>query len=279
MAIRDYYDWDNTVFDGVNVPEGIDRQLVINQIMMDCGLMDSYYITPSVFKMAVTQWFATHQWNFEHLIKIVNAEYSPIENTDRYDEYGITRNRNESEKLSQNREYNENTGSDMHSTGNVNEERNSSTEDTGTENTTDNLTNNTTVDGTTNSETTVSAFNSVTYQPDTKIEGSNKSTTEATTNETIKKDTERHGINVETADTSSNNTEERTESKLGSESAGSDKAGESIEKETYTQHLHGNIGVTTNQQMINEELALMKSFNIYQFISNMFMNDFCIMVW
>ncbi len=54
MAIRDFYDWDSSIFDGVVVPAGLDRELVINQIMMDCGLMDSYYITPSVFKMAVT---------------------------------------------------------------------------------------------------------------------------------------------------------------------------------------------------------------------------------
>lgn len=43
-------------------------------------------------------------------------------------------------------------------------------------------------------------------------------------------------------------------------------------------HLHGNIGVTTTQQMINEEREVLK-FNMYNYIVEQFRTEFCIGVW
>lgn len=43
-------------------------------------------------------------------------------------------------------------------------------------------------------------------------------------------------------------------------------------------HIHGNIGVTTSQQMIESELQL-HYWNIYNRISNLFMREFCIMTY
>ena len=45
------------------------------------------------------------------------------------------------------------------------------------------------------------------------------------------------------------------------------------EKEILDEHVHGNIGVTTNQQMIQSELDL-REFDIYQNISDRFANQF-----
>lgn len=46
----------------------------------------------------------------------------------------------------------------------------------------------------------------------------------------------------------------------------------------HTGHLHGNIGVTTNQQMIREERNIVQ-FNIYEFIADSFKNRFCIRIY
>ena len=43
-------------------------------------------------------------------------------------------------------------------------------------------------------------------------------------------------------------------------------------------HIHGNIGVTTSQQMLESELNL-QYWNLYNKISNLFMKEFCIMVY
>lgn len=44
-------------------------------------------------------------------------------------------------------------------------------------------------------------------------------------------------------------------------------------------HTHGNIGVTTNQQMIEAEIALRTTHNLYNIIVNDFVNKFCVGVY
>lgn len=47
---------------------------------------------------------------------------------------------------------------------------------------------------------------------------------------------------------------------------------------TRTGHTHGNIGVTTSQQMLEAELNISK-WNIYENIAKLFANEFCIMIY
>lgn len=44
-------------------------------------------------------------------------------------------------------------------------------------------------------------------------------------------------------------------------------------------HIHGNIGVTTNQQMLEAELATRPKLNIYSIIVDSFRNRFCLLVY
>lgn len=44
-------------------------------------------------------------------------------------------------------------------------------------------------------------------------------------------------------------------------------------------HIHGNIGVTTSQQMMEQELAISEKVDIYGFIALDFRRRFCIMVY
>lgn len=55
-----------------------------------------------------------------------------------------------------------------------------------------------------------------------------------------------------------------------------DKSGNS--STTHAGRVHGNIGVTTTQQMIQSELELAK-FNIYETIADSFVQEFCLMVY
>lgn len=48
---------------------------------------------------------------------------------------------------------------------------------------------------------------------------------------------------------------------------------------TTSSHIHGNIGVTTTQKMIEEELNITEKINIYEFIANDFRRRFCVMVF
>lgn len=57
-------------------------------------------------------------------------------------------------------------------------------------------------------------------------------------------------------------------------------SGDLITGETYKHNarLHGNIGVTTSQQMLQSELDVAR-FNLYEQIADIFVSEFCIMVY
>lgn len=56
--------------------------------------------------------------------------------------------------------------------------------------------------------------------------------------------------------------------------------GETIEDTTSrTSRIHGNIGVTTSQQMLESELDLVPRLNFYRFIAEEFKKRFCILVY
>ena len=54
--------------------------------------------------------------------------------------------------------------------------------------------------------------------------------------------------------------------------------GENVE-ETFTSYIHGNIGVTTSQQMLENELELAPKINTINYVVNSFKMRFCILVY
>lgn len=48
---------------------------------------------------------------------------------------------------------------------------------------------------------------------------------------------------------------------------------------SHTGRIHGNIGVTTSQQMLQSELDIAPKLNVYDFIINSFKNRFCLQVY
>lgn len=86
---------DIDIFDGLTLPEDspLDRELIINTIMEKCGLNIPCYADVNVMRSAITLWSAKNQYSFIHIGKIYLAEYSPIENTDKYDSITVVRDR------------------------------------------------------------------------------------------------------------------------------------------------------------------------------------------
>lgn len=74
------------IFEGINVPAPLSKKAVRSAIMVKCGLLTPVFGEPDVLRQTITDWFFEKQWAFSHLVKILNAEYSPIENYDRYED-------------------------------------------------------------------------------------------------------------------------------------------------------------------------------------------------
>lgn len=217
------------IFDGLTLPEDspLDRETVINTIMELDGMNIPTYADPVVMKSAITVWSAKHQYTFIHVGKIFEAEYSPIENTDRYDEITVERDRDLKD--------------DTLSSSNKGE--NGTTGNTNTHSGRD----------TTNIEETTSADNSSDYQPADHTQTINDYNSTITDSGSMSKSTLISGSNNKTIDE-----DETTKT---------------------TQHLHGNIGTTTNTQLINEEYRLLSDMNPYNFIAGLFENELTLFVY
>lgn len=68
----------------------------------------------------------------------------------------------------------------------------------------------------------------------------------------------------------------RTETETGGSTSGTETGNEA---ETATNYVHGNIGVTTSQQMFMSELELLNGFNAYTFIVEKFAKDLMLSIW
>ena len=191
MTLYGMYQYDPTLFDGVILPEGMDKTLMVNQIIRQSGDLFPYYQVPPQVKTAITEWFTRRKGNFAKLWQGFTAEYNPIENYDRQE--------------------------DSTETPNITHTLSNSGQDAST------------------NEADVQGYNGTDYVPNSRTKSSGTSSTNGT-------DTE-------------------------------------IGTRTYTSRIHGNIGVTTSAQMLEGELALRKSMDIYALIAAEFETDNLIQVY
>ena len=191
MTLYGMYQYDPTLFDGVVLPDGMDKTLMVNQIIRQSGDLFPYYQVPPEVKSAITEWFTRRKDNFAKLWQGFTAEYNPIENYDRQE--------------------------DSTETPNITHTLSNSGQDAST------------------NEADVQGYNGTDYVPNSRTKSSGTSSTNGT------------------------DTESGTR--------------------TYTSRIHGNIGVTTSAQMLEGELTLRRSLDIYALIAEEFEKDNLIQVY
>ena len=265
------------IFEGCTVPEPLERDQVINNIMLRCGLLTPVYSEPETFKMMTKMWFQSNQWNFEHLVKIMLANYSPIENVYESDQWtekhtGTDKTKHGGSDTLTHGETHELSGTDTLTHGEVHE---LSGTDTLTHGEVHELSGKDTVKDTTTNEHQVSAYNESTYQADSKdIRNNGPETTYGKKDTASGDDKTKYGKK----DTASG--DDKTKYGKKDTASGDDKTtygktedfthGEVI---GYTRLRHGNVGITTNDALIREELSLLEDFNIYDWIAAKFERD------
>lgn len=166
--------------------EYIDKDILINIILMQCGEFETLYADIDFMSFAIGLWCEKWRWTMLKIDKALAIEYSPLENYDRHEDWTDTGSRDTSGTVNQDNE----------------------------------------------TENKVSAYNESTYQPNTK----QTSDTDTTTT-----------VNEEAAS-------------------------------THTGRVHGNIGVTTSQQMLQSELEL-ATYNYYEQLADIFKTELCVFVY
>lgn len=110
LQISDFYDYDKTLFDDMELPAGMDKNTMIDYILMYCGDSEVRYGEPALFKRFMNAWFRANKSQFARIWYTMNAEYNPLENLRR--EEGIERDRNEAENTTNNSSVNSSSESD-----------------------------------------------------------------------------------------------------------------------------------------------------------------------
>ena len=191
LTLIGLYNYDNTIFDLLTVPEGLTKDTLVNNILLRSSEFEVLYPDPDFMKSAIGDFSNAWQPTFERWVNALSLEYIPLENYDRKEDWTDTRN--------------------GHNSG--------------------------TTSGRTNSTTTnkVSAYDA--------------------------------GDDLTTHD---------QDTLVGADSSSS--SGESHEGAKHDGRVHGNIGVTTSQQMLMSELDL-GYWNIYEKITDLFLTHFVIPIY
>lgn len=244
---------EQSLFDEIRLPEGVDKQTLVNTILVESGEFEVMYTDGDFLKVAINTWFERKYNMIDRWIKAINIDYKPLENYNRIEKWTDKANGTTSNNGSKNSKTN-NSGSDNGT--NTNKE------------TIDNTSSSSTSIGaqTSSDETKVSAFNTEAYSPSEKNESTIGNRTD-TTSDTGKTTTD--GTYTKTNSFTNESTVVDTTSDSGTSSNNSEHSGE----------IYGNIGVTTSQQMLEAEMTLWGKIDIYRDTAEMFVQDFCIMVY
>lgn len=80
---------DDSLFAEMILPDSelIDRDILINHMLMKCGEFEVLYANPMFLKSAIGNWSKVYQRTFEKWVEGLDVEYNPIENYDRIEEW------------------------------------------------------------------------------------------------------------------------------------------------------------------------------------------------
>lgn len=234
------------LFKYLNLPDGIEKDILTDNILLKGGEFEVIFSDPEFLQLAIKSWSGKWNRTFTKWIEALNIEYSPLENYDRIEEWNERSESNSSESGTQ-------TGTVTDSGSNT-----GTVKDVGSSSGSDSTTG--TSSGNTNNK--ISAFNS------SALENDSQSSNSAT--------------NSNSSETSASTTNTRTDNLLSTNtrtddlSTSNDREG-SISS-TKSGRTHGNVGVTTSQQMLESELNI-AAWNIYEHITDIFLSEFVIPIY
>lgn len=239
LTLIGMYNYDSTLFDNVTLPEGYNKEDFINALLLEHGEKCVMYTDIPFTKYSLG--IVSRKWynELQRLYEALTAEYNPIYNFDRHEEYEDHSGTTYGKKLE----------------ADYTNSRTANLQNKTTYNSTDTTAQ--TVAG--SNERTVSAYNSSAYEPDEKT----------TLNAGTMKDEKRGDDTINTTGTDKVNTKGTMESASGTDKTNSSHKG----------HLYGNIGVTTSEQMITQEIELRMKANLYELAGRIFANELLIQLY
>ena len=256
-------DTDNqTIFAKLTLPTGIDADKLLDTVLLQCGEFEVLYANPYFLQDAIKVWGNKHYDTLQKWKKALDIEYNPLENYDRKEDWtetsaGTSRSDRQTDTSEEN---------NASSVGSVNSQSNKQIN--GSSNTSINQATNESHGETQTDQ--VSAFDSASLLDKAKkiIEGSSSNNSNSVNDATTSSNESGNDSTVNNEVNDSKSSVNSVESNTSSNSANNIRAGRT----------HGNIGVTTSQQMLQSELDIDR-WNLYEHIADLFQDEFCVAVY
>lgn len=88
VTLWGFYNYtDKKLFDNILLPEAINKEDLVNLIMIECGDLFPYYQQPYYLQMQIENFFKRKYDGFSKMAAALAAEYDPLENYDRKEEW------------------------------------------------------------------------------------------------------------------------------------------------------------------------------------------------
>ena len=223
LTLIGLYNFDSSLFDSLELPEDFDKQTFIDSLLIEHGEKCVLYSNPDFMKYSIGAWGRKWALELERIAQALKAEYDPIYNYDRFEEYT------------------DNEGRKLTSTTNAGHKATDSPDFDVIRETNDNAV----------TENQTSAYNSNSYQPESKtiVDGGKET---ATTK----------GKTQDLSETSNSKTDDAETRNF-----------------SHKAHLYGNIGVTTSAAMVSEVVQQRFKYNLYGTAARLFANELLIGIY
>ena len=91
LSVYGLYQYDNTLFDGLKLPNGLMLEHLIPELLLELGVMETLYPDADFMKSAIAAWSTKEFPIWEELYNTTKYEYDPICNYDRTETSNATR--------------------------------------------------------------------------------------------------------------------------------------------------------------------------------------------
>lgn len=284
MSIAGLYEYDPTIFDNFHVPEEMvegghrpyyDKDFYISRIIFEAMDLELVYPNPTYMKRAIQIWSLGKLNVWHRIAEALFAYYNPIENYNRSETWTDTDSRTENWTDTDSHTDSWTHGSGTTDSGTVDVKRTDNLKAKTTGNNRSD-TNSTTTDDETDTNSAV-AYNTNTWKNNTKTVV--EKVTEDTRSQVDSINSTVENTGTQDTKTTNNLHHDIEENGLSTISGSVGRTGSTGGSVTHTGNVSGNIGVTTSQQMVNQEMELRKQNQLIEIVVRDFIETFCILVY
>lgn len=87
ISIAGLYAYDDTIFDNMTIPEGVNKDTLVFNLISETAELEVLYPDAPLMKEMVKIWSAKEMPVWELMYRTTTLEYNPIENYDRIEEF------------------------------------------------------------------------------------------------------------------------------------------------------------------------------------------------